>query len=84
MHHRRLQEDGWQWKLAINAVGSVTTGVIAAVVVISKFTQGAWIPAVVIPLLVLLFRAIKRHYSGLARGAADSQRSSGPSRSPTR
>jgi hypothetical protein len=67
-HHRHLHEDGWRWKLAVNAVGAVTTGVIAAVVVISKFTQGAWIPAVVIPLMVLLFRAIKRHYAGL--GAA--------------
>lgn len=67
-HHRHLHEEGWRWKLAVNAVGAVTTGVIAAVVVISKFTQGAWIPAVVIPLMVLLFRAIKRHYAGL--GAA--------------
>ena len=66
-HHHRLREDGWRWKLAINAVGSVTTGVIAAVVVISKFTQGAWIPAVVVPALVLLFRAIKKHYSRLAQ-----------------
>jgi amino acid transporter len=61
-HHRREREDGWQWKLAINAVGSVVTGIIAAVVVISKFTQGAWIPAVLIPLMVLLFRGIHGHY----------------------
>jgi amino acid transporter len=67
VHHRRLQETGWKWKLAVNAVGAVTTGVIAAVVVISKFTQGAWIPAVVIPLLVLLFRGIKRHYTKLSQ-----------------
>jgi amino acid transporter len=66
-HHLRLREQGWRWKLTINAVGAVTTGVIAAVVVISKFTQGAWIPAVLIPLLVVLFRFIKHHYSGLAQ-----------------
>jgi amino acid transporter len=65
-HHRREREQGWRWKLAINAVGAVTTGVIAAVVVVSKFTQGAWIPAVLIPLMVGLFMSIKRHYSGLA------------------
>ena len=64
-HHRHLHEEGWRWKLAVNAVGAVTTGIIAAVVVISKFTQGAWIPAVVIPLMVLLFRMIKRHYAAL-------------------
>jgi hypothetical protein len=67
-HHQKEHEPGWRWKLMINAIGAVTTGVIAAVVVISKFTEGAWIPAVVIPALVLLFRLIKRHYTGL--GAA--------------
>ena len=58
-HHRHLHEEGWRWKLAVNTVGAVTTGIIAAVVVISKFTQGAWIPAVVTPLMVLLFRVTK-------------------------
>ena len=33
----------------INGVGSFTTGVVALVVVVSKFTEGAWIPAVLIP-----------------------------------
>ena len=67
VHHHRLREDGWRWKLAVNAVGAVTTFVIAVVVVVSKFTQGAWIPAVVIPALVVLFKLINRHYVGLAR-----------------
>jgi amino acid transporter len=66
-HHQKEQDSGWRWKLAINAIGAVTTGVIAAVVVISKFTQGAWIPAVVIPALVLLFRSISKHYTRLGR-----------------
>jgi amino acid transporter len=66
-HHHRLREEGWKWKLCVNAVGAITTGVIALVVVISKFTQGAWIPAVVIPLLVVLFRGIKRHYTKLGQ-----------------
>ena len=66
-HHHRLREEGWKWKLGVNAVGALTTGVIALVVVISKFTQGAWIPAVVIPLLVVLFRGIKRHYTKLSQ-----------------
>ena len=66
-HHQRLREEGWKWKLVVNAVGAITTGVIAVVVVVSKFTEGAWIPAVVIPLLVLLFRAIKRHYTKLGQ-----------------
>ena len=66
VHHHRLREDGWRWKLTINAVGAVTTCLIAIVVVVSKFTQGAWIPAIVIPSLVVLFKMINRHYVGLA------------------
>jgi amino acid transporter len=61
-HHLKHREPRWRLALAINAIGAVTTGIIAAVVVVSKFTEGAWIPAALIPLMVLGFRAIGRHY----------------------
>jgi amino acid transporter len=61
--HLRLHEPGWRRSTVINGVGAVATGLVLAVVVISKFAIGAWIPAVVIPLVVLLFRAIGRHYA---------------------
>ena len=51
-------------RLTINGVGTAATSVVAVVVVVSKFTEGAWIPTVVIPLLVALFWAISRHYGG--------------------
>jgi hypothetical protein len=70
MHHLRLKEPRWQLSLAINALGAVTTGIVALVVVVSKFTEGAWIPAAIIPLLVLLFKGINRHYSGLGQALA--------------
>src|SRR5581483_7829275 len=60
--HRRVREPGWRFGAVVNGVGAVATGVVLAVVLVSKFTIGAWIPAVVIPLLVLLLRGIKRHY----------------------
>ena len=62
VHHWRLREPRWQWGLAINAVGAVATFIVLLVVSISKFTIGAWIPLVVIPLLVILLRAIGLHY----------------------
>jgi hypothetical protein len=61
-HHRREREPNWKRGMVINAVGCVATGIVLVVVVVSKFTVGAWIPAVVIPLIVLVFRAIRRHY----------------------
>ena len=53
---------------SINAVGAVATGLVALVVVVSKFTEGAWIPAVLIPIMVFAFRAIGKHYKR-SRGA---------------
>jgi amino acid transporter len=67
-HHLKHKEKNWQASLVINAIGSFTTGVIALIVVGSKFKQGAWLPAIIIPSLVVLFLAIKRHYARL--GAA--------------
>jgi amino acid transporter len=62
-HHLRLREPNWQRGLVINSVGCLATGTVLLVVVTSKFTSGAWIPAVVIPLIVMIFRRIHRHYT---------------------
>lgn len=61
-HHLRHREPNWQRSLVINGLGAVSTGVIAVVVVVSKFTEGAWIPALLIPFMVASFKAIGRHY----------------------
>jgi len=63
MRHRRRRDKGYQFSIFINGLGAVTTGIVLVVIVTSKFTDGAWIPAVVIPALVMLFKAIKRHYT---------------------
>jgi len=62
VHHWRLREQGWPSKLGINAVGTLATTAVTFVVIVSKFTEGAWIPVLVIPSLVLLFSSIHRHY----------------------
>ena len=67
VHHWRLREPRWRPALAINAVGTVATTLVTVVILSSKFTEGAWIPAVVIPLLVFLFKGIHRHYATVDR-----------------
>jgi len=62
VHHHKLREDGWRSGLAINAIGAALTGLVAIIVVVSKFTEGAWIPAIVIPFSVWTFRTIGKHY----------------------
>jgi amino acid transporter len=46
----------------VNGLGAVATGITAVVVLVAKFVQGAWITAVLIGLMILLMRAVKRHY----------------------
>lgn len=69
-HHQRHQEKGWQVKRVFNLVGAVATGIVLMVVVVSKFTIGAWIPAVLIPCIVAVFSSIHRHYVHVSRSIA--------------
>ena len=62
VHHLRLREPSWQRNTVINAVGAVATGIVTLIVAITKFTGGAWVPIIVIPAIVLLFKGIHRHY----------------------
>jgi hypothetical protein len=61
-HWLRLQDPGWQLRLLVNALGAVTTAVVTAIVVGTKFLEGAWIVALLIPLLVWGFNRIHAHY----------------------
>ena len=67
-HHLRLREPGWQRNTALNAVGAVATLGVLLIVAVTKFTSGAWVPIIVIPLIVALFKGIKRHYTRVADG----------------
>jgi amino acid transporter len=50
----------------INAVGAVFTGLVLVIVTITKFTHGAYLVVIAIPLLYLMMRAIRRHYDRVA------------------
>ncbi len=66
-HHLRLHEPGWRRSTVLNAVGAVATAVVLLIVAVTKFTSGAWVPIIVIPLIVALFKGIKSHYAGVAK-----------------
>lgn len=57
----------WRVKMFINAFGAICTFIVLLVFAITKFPDGAWIVIVIIPLLVLMFSGIHRHYRNLAR-----------------
>ena len=59
-------KSGWQTKMFINGFGAVCTAVVMVVFAVTKFTEGAWVVLILIPLLVALFFTIHRHYKELA------------------
>jgi amino acid transporter len=63
----RTREGGWRKSAVMNGVGSATTLVVTAIVVWTKFTAGAWMVIVAMPLLISAFYAINRHYRTVAR-----------------
>jgi amino acid transporter len=65
-HWLKTREPGWQRSVVLNAVGSVTTGVVLIVVATVKFTHGAWIVIIAIPIIVATMMAMRRHYQAVA------------------
>ena len=57
---RRKTEQSAKRNLAINTVGALVTGTTCAIIAVAKFTAGAWVTLLVIPLLVVLFWALQR------------------------
>ncbi|MFM7652784.1 MAG: APC family permease [Vulcanococcus sp.] len=67
VHWWKQRGSGWHAKALINGFGSLVTAVVTGVLLYSKFTQGAWLVVLAIPLLVSLFLTIKRHYVNVSR-----------------
>lgn len=64
---RRPRERGARHGRVLNAAGAVVTASALGIIVTSKFRDGAWVTVVVVPLLLLLFRAIRRHQDRMER-----------------
>ncbi len=85
VHWLRQRGPGWSWKIVINGVGALVTGATLAVVIFSKFLEGAWITVLVIPLLVIVFQKVFVHYREVReelslRGLPPSLKPAAPSR----
>jgi amino acid transporter len=63
----RLRDRGWQRTLVLSGLGTVATGVVLAIFAATKFSEGAWLVIVVIPILLAFFRVVKDHYRTLGR-----------------
>jgi len=59
-------ERNWQFKMLINGFGAVCTAVVVLVFSVTKFSDGAWLVLILLPLLIMMFVLIHRHYTSLA------------------
>jgi amino acid transporter len=64
---KRVREPRWHYRAAVNAIGATATGLVAVIVIVTKFASGAWLVTVAIPLIVFGAYAIRRHYRGVER-----------------
>ncbi|MEP6694925.1 MAG: APC family permease, partial [Chloroflexota bacterium] len=62
----RLRNPGWRISVLINGFGTLVTGTVLVVVAVTKFTLGAWMVLLIMPVLVALLYGINRHYTSVA------------------
>jgi amino acid transporter len=62
VHWRKNRGPHWLKSALVNGLGGFVTGVTVVVVLVAKFAEGAWITVIFIPLLIFLFRLVRRHY----------------------
>jgi len=62
---------GRLWHAFVNGVGAVATGITTIIVLIAKFTAGAWVTALLVPTLIGIMWVVKRHYTRVKREMAD-------------
>lgn len=77
-HWTRLRDKGWPAKVAVNGLGALCTGVVAIVILTTKFTEGAWIVLVLIAVTSTALFAVNRRYRAIA-----AQLTAGPRSEPT-
>jgi hypothetical protein len=63
----RTRRPGWRWSATLNGVGAGATFVVAVIVIVTKFLAGAWMVIIAIPVLIVIFYAVRRHYRAVAR-----------------
>ncbi|HEU4981240.1 MAG TPA: APC family permease [Acidobacteriaceae bacterium] len=66
IHWRRHRSPGWIRHSIVNGIGAVATGITLLVVLVAKFDEGAWVTAILIPLLILVMVIVRRHYDRVA------------------
>jgi amino acid transporter len=68
---RAEKHPGRMWHMFVNGFGAVATGLTLIVVLVAKFMAGAWVTALLVPLLIAIMMVVKRHYTRVKREMKD-------------
>lgn len=63
----RSRGSNWKLKAFINGFGAIVTSIVVVIIAFTKFSQGAWIVVILIPVLILLMFKVKKHYEAVNR-----------------
>ncbi|MFT8709921.1 MAG: APC family permease [Sporolactobacillus sp.] len=63
---KRIKGKHWKTYLTINLIGSVVSSIVALIFAITKFTSGAWLVIIILPLFALFSLKVHRHYRDVA------------------
>jgi len=69
-HWRRVRGRGAIHSMIVNGLGAVATGITLLVVLVAKFTSGAWVSALLIVALITFMFRVRRHYDLVAEEIA--------------
>jgi amino acid transporter len=72
VHWMKMEKHpGRLWHMFVNGFGAVATGITTIVVLVAKFMAGAWVTALLVPVMIGIMMAVKRHYSRVRREMKD-------------
>jgi len=57
-------------RMFVNGLGAFATGITTVVVLVAKFVEGAWVTALLVLVMIVLMRAVRRHYDRVNRETA--------------
>ncbi|MFI1911879.1 APC family permease [Nocardia sp. NPDC020380] len=67
LHWRRERSPGWVWRSLLNGFGAILTAIAGVVLLVEKFTEGAWLLLIIVPGLVILFGRTENYYASVAK-----------------
>ncbi|HUF59732.1 MAG TPA: APC family permease [Actinomycetota bacterium] len=62
-----LRQPGWRGRVATNGIGAGTTGLVLLIVAITRFRLGAWMVIAAVPVIIVLFLAVRHHYQRIGK-----------------